>query len=53
MINAAINYAKTLGYKKVYLMSSEKGLYEKYGFTKIGDYKTIFKSIDQLFYKSI
>lgn len=53
MINAAITYAKTLGYQKVYLMSSEKGLYEKYGFIKIGDYKTIFKTIDQLFYKSI
>ena len=53
MIDAAITYAKTLGYQKVYLMSSEKGLYEKYGFIKIGDYTTIFKTIDQLFYKSI
>ena len=28
-------------------------VYEKYGFTKIGDYKTIYDSIDQLFYKDI
>ena len=28
-------------------------LYEKYGFTKMGKYKTIYDSIDQLFYKDI
>ena len=27
-------------------------LYEKYGFKKLGDYKTIFGSIDQLFVRS-
>jgi ribosomal protein S18 acetylase RimI-like enzyme len=34
-------------------MSGEIGLYEKYGFTKMGKYKTIYDSIDQLFYKDI
>ena len=53
MIDSASTYAKLLGFKNIYLMSSGKGLYEKYGFIKIGDYKTIFETVDQLFYKSI
>ncbi len=53
MINSAISYARGLGYKKIYIMSGEIGLYEKYGFTKLGDYETIYGSIDQLFVKSI
>ncbi len=49
MIRRALRYAKELGYGWVYLMSGEKGLYEKYGFEKIGDYPTIYGSVDQLF----
>ena len=49
---SAILYARELGYEKVYILSGEIGLYEKYGFEKLGDYKTIFGSIDQLFVKS-
>ena len=52
MIQSAILYARELGYEKVYILSGEIGLYEKYGFEKLGDYKTIFGSIDQLFVKS-
>ena len=33
-------------------MSGEHGLYEKYGFEKIGEYRTIFGTTDQLFYKN-
>lgn len=53
MIASASDYAKSSGYKTIYLMSSEKGLYEKYGFKKIGDYNTIHGTIDQLFCKDI
>lgn len=53
LVNHAILYARQLGYKKVYIMSGEIGLYEKYGFTKLGDYETIYDSIDQLFCRSI
>ena len=53
MISRASEYAKTLGYKAVYLMSGEKGLYEKYGFVKIGDFETIWGTVDQLFQKEL
>lgn len=53
MIRAVIPYARELGYEKIYLMSGETGLYEKYGFQKIGDYETIYGTTDQLFVKSI
>lgn len=53
MIQSIVSYAKELGYEKVYIMSGEIGLYEKYGFVKIGDYETIYDSMDQLFVRSI
>lgn len=53
LINNAILYARELGYQKIYIMSGERGLYEKYGFVKLGDYKTIYGATDQLFVKSI
>ena len=34
-------------------MSGEVGMYEKYSFTKVGDYKTIYGSVDQLFSKTL
>lgn len=52
MINEASEYARKLGYEKIYIMSGEVGLYEKYGFEKIGDYKTIYNTIDQLFVRT-
>ncbi len=51
MIQSATSYAYALGYEKIYIMSGEIGLYEKYGFTKLGNYETIYGSIDQLFVK--
>ena len=51
MINAASDYAGSIGYEKIYIMSGEQGLYEKYGFVKIGDFKTIYGTEDQLFQK--
>ena len=52
MIREVTRYAGTLGFPKVYLMSGEQGLYEKYGFEKIGDYPTVFGTTDQLFQKN-
>ena len=52
MLKSAASYARELGYQKVYIMSGEIGLYEKYGFIKLGDYETIYGTIDQLFVKS-
>lgn len=53
MIERACCYAKELGYPKVFIMSGEQGLYEKYGFRKLGDYKTIYGTTDQLFSKEL
>ena len=50
MIQQTLSYAKTIGYRTVYIMSGEHGLYEKYGFEKIGDFHTIYGTTDQLFY---
>ena len=52
MIEKARIYANELGYKDIYLMSSEHGLYEKYGFERIGEFRTVFDTTDQLFRKS-
>ena len=49
MIEAALDYVKSNGYKNVYIMSGETGLYEKFGFEKIGDFETIYGTTDQLF----
>ncbi len=48
LIKKVIEYANELGYENIYIMSGEQGLYEKYGFEKIGDYETIIhnKSMD-------
>lgn len=53
MIDAACQYARSIGYSAIYLMSSEHGLYEKYGFEKTGEYRTVFGTVDQLFRKSL
>lgn len=53
MIQSIISYAKELEYEKIYIMSGEIGLYEKYGFVKIGDYETIYGTVGQLFVQNI
>ena len=50
MIRQTLSYAKSIGYRTVYIMSGEHGLYDKYGFEKIGDFHTIYGTTDQLFY---
>ena len=49
MISRALQYAKGIGFRTVYIMSGEHGLYEKYGFRKIGNFETIYGTTDQLF----
>lgn len=53
LIAEASNYAKSLGYHNIYIMSGEVGLYEKYGFRLIGMYETIYDTCEQLFVKKI
>ena len=48
MIRRVLSYAESIGFRTVYIMSGEHGLYEKYGFTVIGDYNTIYGTTDQL-----
>ena len=49
MIRFALDYAKELGYNKVYLKSFHHGLYEKYGFKKIADFEPVVGRANQLF----
>lgn len=53
LINAACGEAQKQGFDTVYIMSSEVGLYEKYGFAKIGDHPTIYGSVEQVFAKKL
>ena len=53
MIKTVLGYAKSIGYDKVYVMSGEKGLYEKYGFSYMGDFESIYGGKDQLFVISL
>ena len=53
MIEKVLEYAKSIGYDKVYIMSGERGLYEKYGFSCMGDYESIYGGTDQLFVISL
>ena len=53
LIDTACSLAKEQGFSKIYIMSGEVGLYEKYGFEKLGDYATIYGTTDQLFSKSL
>lgn len=53
LIDAACEAAGKQGFPTIYIMSGEVGLYEKYGFKKIGDYKTIYDSVDQLFSRDL
>ena len=41
--------AKETGWQAVYIVSGEQGLYEKYGFEKVGDFETIYGTTEQLF----
>lgn len=53
LIRRAEECARSMGREKLYVMSGERGLYEKYGFEPIGDYETIYGTTDRLFVKDI
>ena len=53
MIQRITQYACELGYEKIHIMSGEIGLYEKFGFKKLGEYRTIYGPVDQLFVKGV
>lgn len=53
MIVKALEYAKSIGYDKVYIMSGESGLYEKYGFVCMGDFESVYGGTEQLFVISV
>lgn len=53
LIQCALKYAKNLKFSKVYLVSGEQGLYEKYGFVKIEERKDLWGEDEQIFAISI
>ena len=53
MIRKVFGYARIIGYHKVYIMSDERGLYERYGFRNMGDYDTIYGNKEQLFVRQL
>jgi predicted N-acetyltransferase YhbS len=53
LIEVASEYAKSIGYETIYILSGETLLYEKYGFVKISDEETVYGTVDQLFQKRL
>ncbi len=49
MICHVLAYAKTAGFDKVYLVSGEQGLYEKYGFVKLEEKMDHWGRVEQIF----
>ena len=49
MVEKVLEYAKSIGYGKVYVMSGEKGLYEKYGFIPMGEFESVYGGSEELF----
>ncbi len=53
LLRGAEAYAAELGFDVLYIMSGEKGLYEKYGFRFLKELPTIYGGMDQLFVKEL
>ena len=53
LINSAIDYARELSFNCIYISSGEKGLYEKYGFSKIDEKEDSYGNREQVFIKKI
>ena len=53
LISKAVSYAKTLGFKKVYIVSDHINFYEKYGFEKIGEKNDYRGELQNIFTKII
>jgi len=53
LLQQAESYLRTEDFKSVYIVSGEDGLYEKYGYKKIGNCKTIYGHDENLFEKQL
>jgi GNAT superfamily N-acetyltransferase len=53
MINAVEEYAKTLNFEKLYIVSDHKGLYEKYWFKKCDEKSDEIGRIETIFCRNI
>ena len=53
MINTVEGYAKTLNFKKLYIVSDHKGLYEKYWFEKCDEKADEMWRIESIFVRDI
>ncbi len=53
MINSVEEYAKTLNFKKLYIVSDHKELYEKYWFEKCDEKADDLWRIETIFYRDI
>jgi len=53
LIAAATAYAREIGFREIYVMSGETGLYEAYGFSPVGMYPTVFGTTEQLFVRQL
>ena len=49
MITHAMKYAKKLGFDKVYLVSDQVNLYEKYGFVKIDEKLDLWGHLEKIY----
>ena len=52
MLRTAMGYAGEIGFDVIYIMSGEKGLYEKFGFNAVGDFPTIYGTTERLYVQS-
>lgn len=53
LIRAAIGYARSCGFQKVYIPSDMTGFYERYGFDKIDELTNYGGDVDNIFAKDI
>ena len=53
LIEAANQYAKSLGFKETYIPSEHIGLYEKYGYHYVKDIVNYGNGIDRLYVKQL
>lgn len=49
LIEKVLEYAKKIRFSEVYICSEEQGLYEKYGFKKMGEAKDYWGNMEQIF----
>ncbi len=53
LLNAAFDFVHSIGFNAVYLISGEKGLYEKYGFVECALTTTLSGTTEPVFKKCI